>query len=406
MSDISEQALDTLAEAGLRAAGEHGLDEALLHVAEAVADITGADAVAVRVVDSEGRLPVRTIVSRSEALAAELAGSSFPIAELPGPGAASETLPRAVLRAARRARAADAVLIPVLADGRPLGSLELVRAAQPFEDGESAAARVAAAHLGLVLRAFGPGNGAAVGSGPLAGALSLAGDALGAGLDDVRGIDEVVRIAASASGAEAALLWQPEDDGRLELLASSGAPEAVAAAPVLHGPMSLEHEPIQVRAGRDGQTRTVATLTLGQPPLGLLQLVFAPGDAPSQRELDRLGTFAVRAAQALRAGERARATSLELERSRALLVVVGQAIAELSLAHTLETAVARVSELLRADRVAIYLGDANRLRPEAGSTADAELAVAERLLELAFGPLRAQGVLQVADAQADVRLAP
>jgi len=65
-----------------------------------------------------------------------------------------------------------------------------------------------------------------------------------------------------------------------------------------------------------------------------------------------------------------------------------------------------VSKLLRADRVAIYLGDANRLRPEAGSGADAELAVAERLLELAFGPLRAQGVLHVPDAQADDRLAP
>ena len=38
--------------------------------------------------------------------------------------------------------------------------------------------------------------------------------------------------------------------------------------------------------------------------------------------------------------------SLELERSEALLAVVGQATAELSLAHTLETAVARVSELL------------------------------------------------------------
>ena len=86
--------------------------------------------------------------------------------------------------------------------------------------------------------------------------------------------------------------------------------------------------------------------------------------------------------------------------------MLGQAIAELSLAHTLETAVARVSELLRADRVAIYLGDASRLRPEDGAGADAELAVAERLLELAFGPLRAQGVLHVVDAQADTRLAP
>ena len=167
--------------------------------------------------------------------------------------------------------------------------------------------------------------------------------------------------------------------------------------------LPIEHEPVRVEAVKG---RTVATLTLGQPPLGILQLAFGPGSSPSRRDVDRLATFAVRAAQALRAGERARATSLELERSDALLTVLGQAVAELSLAHTLETAVAGVSKLLRADRVAIYLGDANRLRPEAGSGADAELAVAERLLELAFGPLRAQGVLHVPDAQADVRLAP
>jgi serine phosphatase RsbU (regulator of sigma subunit) len=159
--------------------------------------------------------------------------------------------------------------------------------------------------------------------------------------------------------------------------------------------------------GKDALGRAVATLMLGQPPLGVLQLVFGPGHSPSQRDLERLGAFAVRAAQALRAGARARTMSLELERSEALLAVVGQAIAELSLAHTLETAVERVSELLRVERVAIYLADGNRLRPESGSSGeDAELAVAERLLELAFGPLRAQGMLHVPDAQADIRLAP
>jgi serine phosphatase RsbU (regulator of sigma subunit) len=406
MTDISEQALDALAEAGLRAAGERGLDEALLHLAETVAEVSGADATAIRVVDAEGSLPVRTVVCRSEALAAELAGSSFPLAELPGLESASEALPRAVLRAARRARAADAVLIPVLADGRPLGSLELMRAARPFDAGETAAARVAAAHLGLVLRAFGSANGATEGSRRFAENLSLAGDALGAGLDELGSSGELVRIAADASGAEAALLWQPDEGGQLELLASTGEREALRAAPAQAGPMPLEHEPLQVEAVGDAEGRTVATLMLGQPPLGVLQLVFAAGDAPLQRELYDLGTFAVRAAQALRAGERARATSLELERSRALLTVVGQAIAELSLAHTLETAVTRVSDLLRADRVAIYLGDGNRLRAEAGSGSDAELAVAERLLALAFGPLRAQGLLHISDAQSDLRLAP
>jgi serine phosphatase RsbU (regulator of sigma subunit) len=398
MDEISDHALDTLAAAGLRAAGEHGLHEALLAVAEAAGEVTGADAAAIRVVDVDGRLPVRAVACKSEALAAELAGSAFPVDELPAQAASADELPGAVKRAARRARAADALLIAVRADGVPLGSLELLRTGREFDASEAAAARVAAAQLGLVLRAFGAGNGGA--GSRWADALALVGDALGAGLDGARGPDEVVRIAARASEAEAAQLWQVTEDGDLESLASTGGPEA--PDDVLHA-LPLDHEPVRIEAVRG---RTVATLTLGQPPLGVLRLVFGPGDSPSQRDIDRLGTFAVRAAQALRAGERARATSLELVRSEALLAVLGQAIAELSLAHTLETAVARVSELLRADRVAIYLGDVHRLRPEAGSGADAELAVAERLLELSFGPLRAQGVLHVADAQADVRLAP
>jgi serine phosphatase RsbU (regulator of sigma subunit) len=400
MDDNSDHALDTLAAAGLRAAGERGLDEALQAVADAVSEVTGADVAAIRVVDDDGRLTVRTVASRSEALAAELAGSAFSPDELPAHAASADDLPEAVRRAARRARAVDVLLIPVRADGAPLGSLELLRTARPFEPGETTAARVAASHLGLVLRAFGAGNGAP--GARSAENLTLAGEALGAGLEEARGPDEVARIAARASGAQAAQLWQLVEDAGLELLASTGGTEAlevVRAQPAL----GHEQEPIRIEAAKGW---TVATLTLGHPPLGVLQLVFGPGASPSPGDIDRLATFAVRVAQALRAGARARATSQELERSEALLTVLGQAIAELSLAHTLETAVTSVSELLHADRVAIYLGDGNRLRPEAGSGSDAELAVAERLLELAFGPLRAQGVLHVADAQADLRLAP
>jgi serine phosphatase RsbU (regulator of sigma subunit) len=65
-----------------------------------------------------------------------------------------------------------------------------------------------------------------------------------------------------------------------------------------------------------------------------------------------------------------------------------------------------VSELLRTDHVAVYLREGARLQAAAGrGVGDAELAVADRLLELAFGPVRAQGMLYVPDAQADVRLA-
>ena len=396
MDEISDQALDALATAGLSATGEQGLEEALQAVADAASAATGADAAAIRVLDAEGRLSVRALACRSEALGAELAGSSFAVTDLPAELVSIDDLPAPVQRAVRRARASAALLLPVPASGAALGSLELLRAGRAFDEGETTAARFAAAQLGLVLRAFGAGNG--VGAARSEEWLALAGDALGAGLEGARGPQDVVRVAARASGAEAARLWQLADDD-LDMLVSTGPLDAVEA---VRPSKPLEHEPVRVEAVAG---RTVATLTLGQPPVGVLELVFGPESSPTQREIDRLGTFAVRAAQALRAGERARSTALELERTEALLALLGQAIAELSLAHTLETAVSSVSELLRVERVAIYLGDANRLRPEGGS-GDAELAVAERLLELAFGPLRAQGVLHVEDAQADDRLVP
>jgi len=97
----------------------------------------------------------------------------------------------------------------------------------------------------------------------------------------------------------------------------------------------------------------VVTLQLGEPPQGALQLLLAEEPHPSDPLLDRLGIFAVRAAHALRAGERRQTLSVELERARALLTIVGQAISQLSLAHTLDTAIEHVSGLLEAERLAV-----------------------------------------------------
>jgi serine phosphatase RsbU (regulator of sigma subunit) len=404
MDGISEQALVVLAAGGRRVAEEDDLAGALQALGEAAAEATGAEASVIRVAGENGMLDTRSIVSRSEALAAELAGSSFPVAELTLDESTGDQLPEAVRRAARRAQAIDVLLLPARAGGRVLGSLELLRSRRAFAPGEIVAARFAASHLGLVLRAFLDGNGAAADRASFARALSLAGDALAVGLEKARAADEVVRISARAVGAEAAVLWYPGIEGRLEPLASVG-PIDARPRQERAGRALTEREPVRLEPDADGQGRTLASFTLGQPPVGVLELAFPTGTSPSAAELDRLATFAVRAAQALRAGERAQAMSLELERSEALLAVVGQATAELSLAHTLETAVARVSELLRSERVAVYLRQGMRLRPEAGhGVTGSELAVAERLLELAFGPLRAQGMLHVSDAQADLRL--
>ena len=80
MDGISEQGLETLAAAGRRAAGENGLDEALDALGEAAAgrDRRGRGG---HQGGRRGRmLGVRRVISRSEALAAELAGSSFSVA--------------------------------------------------------------------------------------------------------------------------------------------------------------------------------------------------------------------------------------------------------------------------------------------------------------------------------------
>ena len=155
--------------------------------------------------------------------------------------------------------------------------------------------------------------------------------------------------------------------------------------------------------GADGVVS--ATLQLGHPPIGALQLVFDPADAPGEETLGMLATFGVRAAQALRASARSRVVTLELERTQALLAIVAEAISQLSLAHTLETAVQRVGELLGSDRLAVYLREDERLYEAAGvGLAGPHVRVAERLLELTLGPFRSRGVLVVQDVAADPRL--
>ena len=230
MDGISEQGLEALTAAGRRAADESGLQEALDGFGRAVAELIGADAIAIRVADEDRMLGVRAVISRSEALAAELAGSRFSLAEVAGDEDPTEGLPEAVRRAGRLIHASGVLLLPAGGGNRPLGSLEAYRGTRRFEPAEVAAARLAAAHLGLVLRAFGAGNGLRTGA-ITSDSLSLAGDALAAGLDQARGAEEVVRVAALAAGAEAAVLWAAGEGGALELLATAGPPEPLAAAP-------------------------------------------------------------------------------------------------------------------------------------------------------------------------------
>ena len=210
-------------------------------------------------------------------------------------------------------------------------------------------------------------------------------------------------LAAEATGASACVVWRYEQHGPV-LAALSGT--ALPAAVALEAVSRARNVPGSLAVESLGDGGAVVTLQLGEPPLGALQLLLAEEPDPSDPLLARLGTFAVRAAHALRAGERRRTLAVELERTRALLTIVGQAIAQLSLAHTLDTAVERVCELLGAERLAVYLSSrTGRLEPaaERGLTGP-HVRVAERLLELLLGPARGRGLLCIPTPSSDPRL--
>src|SRR5207249_8979865 len=129
---------------------------------------------------------------------------------------------------------------------------------------------------------------------------------------------------------------------------------------------------------------------LGEPPVAALQLYF--GTDPDEATLALLVPFAARVALALRRSRRVGLIATALRRSQAVIGVVSQAIAQLSLTHTLETAVERIAELTGSGHVGIYLLEGEGLtaavsRGLAGASTD----LAERLLELALGPFRGRG---------------
>src|SRR5919201_2390396 len=291
--------------------------------------------------------------------------------------------------------------LPVRDGAAVVGSLELLRRRGRFDERDRGVARAAADEIALARRAFGDGDASSVAA---PDPLELAGDALAAGSDETRAADQVAALAAEATGALSCLVWWYVEEDQEPLLAGIAGPGATAAPIPALDAVRRAHEsrePVAVEELEDG-AGALATLQLCEPPLGALQLFFPDPDSVEPL-VPRLGPFAVRAAHALRASERRRSLSADLERTRALLAIVSQAIAEMSLAHTLETAVERVRELLTAERLAVYLvDDDNRLETAAdrGLTGP-HVRIGERLLELALGPARGRGLVLVSDAAGD-----
>jgi serine phosphatase RsbU (regulator of sigma subunit) len=372
--------------------------EALEWAARAAAVGASAEAVVLRVLEGDW-LTAHAVAAGSAALVAELHGSRVAAAELPaGVEDELERLPAAVQAAAARIGATAALVVPLELDGAAAGSLELLRAGSPFNADERLAARLAADHAALVLRL----QRSASANGGGADALERAGDALAAAApdQDEGPAERIAQLAARAAGAEGAWLWSLGPDG-LELLVAHGGERP--PAPATAAAVASDRRPHALDVVAEW---SVATLQLGEPPVGVLQLRFPGGEAPGEDGLARLDRFAVRAAHALRAGQRARDVGGELERSRALLDVVSQAISELSLAHTLETAAARVTELLDSPRVAIYLLEDDKLVVGAAEQLSGpHAAIGERLLELALGPERGRGLLVIPDAADEPGLA-
>jgi serine phosphatase RsbU (regulator of sigma subunit) len=397
-------ALDSIADAGRRIATSDTLADALAVLTDAVAGAAAADVAVARVRQgADGFLVARAVSATSPAVAAELEGSRLDLPSVPNDETAGlESLPPTLADAGRRAGATAALVLPVRIGDEPAATLELLRAGEPFGEKERLIARVAAAHLALAVRAFAyDEDDAAL---PRSRALELLGDALATGADENEAGVRLARLATLATRARSALLWLADEARGPVWVGSHGTVEAT---------LELEHIAQEALADRTTarldpvEGGTLATIRLGEPPLGVLQLVFTAGCAPTQAELARLATLGVRAAQSLRSGERARVLALELDRTRALLGVLGQAIAQLSLTHTVETAAERVAELLAVDRVAVYLLEDGRLEAAATrSLAGPHATVAQRLLELVRGPYRARGVLTIPNAGIERGLAP
>jgi serine phosphatase RsbU (regulator of sigma subunit) len=404
---LGASSLAALVRAATAAAAAASISAALQALAEAAQTVAGSDIALIRAPHESGEWLEAVAVAAPRTLAAELYGTGLPVSDLPDAPLDDLTkAPAAVRRVAEHTGATQLLLVPARAESHVV-SVELFRSTEPFGARQRVAAELCSAQALLVLRAFSAGGD---GSSLARPALELAGEALAVALEEQEAADEVVRLAAGVAGASAAVLWGSRD-GSLDALASWGleiaAAGLVAARDVATRALS---EPGPVRGHATGLPEECAvstSLALGRPPLGVLQLFHPAGVEPDAEQLTQLATFGVRAAHALRSGERARLLALELERTRALLEVIVQATAELSVSHTLETAVERVAELLVVERVAVYLrGTRDGDLEEAASRglAGPHEQVADRLLDVALGPSRERAVLEVSDLLHDPRL--
>jgi serine phosphatase RsbU (regulator of sigma subunit) len=406
--ELEPEAVDALAAAAEALLEDGATARALDSLVDAVAAATGAELVIARMTPpGGGDLLARAVASVSPALAAELRGTRLPSSALPAAETelAPDDLPDALRRAAERAAASVVRVYPVSLGGRPAATLELYRTAGGLSAREALLGRLAAAHVGVAVRL----HRETVGTGarePGGSSLELFGEALAAGADETATAEHVVRLAAEATGAGGAALWRIESDAPPTFLAAYGTSSpATSGEAVAQALAALEGRPrgVVATSSGNGNEQRMATLALGEPPVGALLLSFEDG-GPTEEELQLLSPFAARAAIALRRSRRVELITRALQRSQTVIGVVSQAIAQLSLAHTLETAVERIAELTGSGHVGIYLQEGDQLTMAASRGLDEDADLAERLLELALGPFRGRGYVFIEDMRRDERL--
>jgi serine phosphatase RsbU (regulator of sigma subunit)/uncharacterized protein YigA (DUF484 family) len=408
MHELEPEAVEALARAAESLLDEGVTGHALDALVEAVAAATSSDLTIARTAGAPGGdLVARAVHSLSPALAAELEGTLLPgsaVPEVEG-DVDPEALPDGLRKAAERAGATSVHIYPVFLHGRPAATVELYRSGGQLTSRELLLGRLAAAHVGVAVRL--DRQPAGNGSGDGGSSLELFGEALAAGADEQATAEHVVRLAAEATGAGAAALWRLESDAPPTFLASYGSGSRPTSGEAVEQALAaLAERPRGVLAApaRSDSGHTTATLALGEPPVGALQLYFE-GGGPTDEELELLSPFAARAALALRRSRRVNLITRALQRSQTVIGVVSQAIAQLSLAHTLETAVERIAELTGSGHVGIFLREGDELVTAAARGLEgAESDLAERLLELALGPFRGRGYVFIEDMRRDVRL--
>jgi serine phosphatase RsbU (regulator of sigma subunit) len=405
-----EAALEAFSAATLGLLRGESLEAVLGVLVRAVARAVAAEMVIARFASEDGqRLTARAVHADSAALSAELAGTSLPTAavaseEAEYPSAPGDpAAPAGIRRAASRAGLSVVRVVPVGVGDAVVATLELFRSGNAFGLREQSLARAAAAHVAIAARLERESRDGADGRAELTRAsLELLGEALAAGADELETAEQVVRLAAEATQAAGVALWRVDAEAPPSLLASQGfagrPPDLGAAAEGVRRVLAdRRSDPQRLDPWR------LHTLALGEPPLAALQLAFDEGAGAADLEL--LSPFAARAALALRRSRRVGLVALALKRSQTLVAVVSQAIAQLSLAHTLETAVERVAELTSSGHVAVYLREGDRLTSAAArGLAGEHTDLAERLLELALGPFRSRGFLFIEDMRLDPRL--